>query len=464
MRRTIEDISHPEPRARKRGPVKQYLLRAAMVAALMGAIGLAACSGDGKSSPPGTAGPGSGTPMVPSTQVSGTAEPLPPELQKILDRVAEVRGLEAPPTLKASLVSRADLPALLDRLITEDDRQWFAETTTLYRLLGHFTPEQDYLSIYQSFGALAVLGLYSPADEELWVVHDGPEVDFAALPRQQMETLVHELVHVLQDYHFGLQEVYDRVSTSLDWEQAWTSVVEGDAVTHERKYSQKYLSAPVRIGAGRAFLVADIAQLGEVPASIARELLFPYTTGADWIRTIVEEQGSGVVDEMIKDPPRGTVYVLHPELLRQGWKPRDVKLPDLAPALGGAWSRESGGSIGEFGWRNYFQLRIRAGDAAAAAAGWAGDRYDVYVDGGESAAAFRVSFKDAAEARQFAQAQKDFLAGARAELQQDGRIQYATMRTGYVTATTEVMGDEVVFVIASSRAVAEKAMKALLNG
>jgi len=464
MRRIIEDIPDPDPRARNRGPVKHHLFRAAIAAVLMAAIASGACSSRSEA-PPAAESVATGTATATDATPVTTPEPLPPGLQEMLDQVAEVRGLAPPPALKATLVSRADLPALLDSLITDDDRAWFARTTTLYRLLGHFTPEQDYLTIYQGFGAVAVLGLYSPVYEQLWVVNDGTDIDFATLPRQQKETLAHELVHAIQDYYFDLDETYDQISDNLDREQAWTSVVEGDAVTHERQYSQRYLSVPVRGGAGPVFLLASLAQLTDVPASIARELIFPYTTGAEWIRTIVEEEGVDAVNEMLRDPPRGTAYVLHPELRRQGWQPRDVKLPDLAPALGNNWTRESGGSIGEFGWRNYFQLRIRAGDASSAAAGWDGDAYDVYVKDGQSVAAFRVSFNDAAEAAQFAQAQQDFIAGApQAETVQDGAIQYATFRTGYVTATTRVAGDEVVFVIGSDRDVAEQAMQALVGG
>lgn len=464
MRRSIEDSPDPDQRARKRGFVKRYLVLAAMAAALVALLALgAACSNRNESGRSGDS-----TPTATSTEAEptpdGTAQPLPPGLQEMLEQVAEVRGLPPPPELTVSLVSRADLPALLDELITDDDREWFQRTTTLYRLLGHFTPDQDYLSIYQAFGATAVLGLYSPAQKELWVVHEGTSIDLDTLPRGQKETLAHELLHALQDHHFNLEETYEGVMDNLDWEQAWTSVVEGDAVTHERIFSQRYLSMPLRAGGGRLFLLADLQQITDVPASIARELIFPYTTGADWIRAIVAEEGVEAVNEMLRNPPRGTAYILHPGLRREGWKPRDVKLPDMSRALGSGWERESRGSIGEFGWRNYLQLRIRAGDASSAAAGWAGDTYSVYVKDEESVAVFRIGFKDESEAREFAQAQQDFIAGARAETAQDGAIQYATFRTGYVTATTNVAGEDVIFVIGSNRDVAERAMKTLAGG
>lgn len=467
MRRTIEDSPDPDRRARKRGSVKRYRLLAAMAASLIALAGVAACSdNEGTRAPEATSTAVEAPAETPTagTPAGDTPEPLPAGLREVLEQVAEVRGLEPPEELKASLVSRADLPGLLEDLITDEDRAWFARTTTLYRLMGHFTPEQDYLTIYQSFGASAVLGLYSPAHKQLWVVHEGQELDFDTLPRGQKETLAHELVHVLQDHHFNLEETYEGVMDNLDREQAWTAVVEGDAVTHEGIFSRRYLAVPVGAGGGRLLLLADLAQITNVPPSIARELIFPYTTGAEWVRAIVADEGAEAVNEMLRNPLAGTAYVLHPELRTAGWEPRDVKLPDMADALGDSWERESGGSIGEFGWRNYLQLRIRGLDAGTAAAGWAGDAYDVYVKDDESVAVFRIAFNDGSQAQEFADAQQDFIANARAETAADGGIQYATFRTGYVTATTAVAGDEVVLVMGSSREVAERAMEALAGG
>jgi hypothetical protein len=71
---------------------------------------------------------------------------------------------------------------------------------------------------------------------------------------------------------------------------------------------------------------------------------------------------------------------------------------------------------------------------------------------------------DPAEAQAFAQAQQSFITAARAGTEQKGAIQFATFRTGYVTATTEVSGSEVLFAIGSGREVAERAIEALAGG
>jgi hypothetical protein len=426
-------------------------------------FGLAVACSDRDQAPDGSTPGATATVGGPApTRPPSTPQALTPELQEIMDNLASVRGLDAPPALEVNLVARSELPGLLDSLLTDEDREWFRNTTTLYRLLGHFRDDQDYETVYETFGGVSVLGLYSPLDDALWVVHaDGETLDLANLPAGHKETLVHEFVHAIQDYNLKLDEVYSRTVDDLDWGLAYTSAVEGDAVTTEREYTRKY---GFRIGAGPVlFAAGGLPATQDVPPSIARELLFPYTTGVDWVAE-VRRDGTAAVDAIIKDPPRGSVYVIHPELLAAGFEPAEVELPDLGDALGDGWERESGGQFGEFQVRNYLQLRIRAGQSATAAAGWQGDRYAVYVNGDESVAAFRLKFATDNDAREFVEAQEDWLSEAAGDPESKDGAQYYPGDDGDVTATTAPSGTEVVFVIGSSREVAEKAMRALLNG
>lgn len=443
---------------------KRWLL--ALAAAL--ALVLAGCDGDASpaaTAPLATVRPeataATSTPTPSPSASPGSPESLTPGLRKILDDVATVRQLAPPPDLKITLIPRSQLPALLDDLLTAEDRGWFDHTTTLYRLLGHLGDDQDYLSIYKSFGTDAILGLYSPDHDQLWVVQDGDIGGIDNLTRPQQSTLAHEFVHALQDYHFDLGAIDERIiMDDRDIGLAWSAVVEGDAVIHENLYTRTYL---VRIGGGGFVLSADAALPASVPVSITRELYFPYITGVTWVQGVLARDGIDAVNRMISDPPRGTAFALHPDLAATGWQPTTVALPDLASALGPGWRRESGGTLGEFGYGNYLQLRLGAADAASGAAGWAGDHYDVYVNGAESAAAFRIAFRDASEATEFAARQQRLLdAGGSAEAQGDMRL--VTANDGDVTATLPPAGAEVLFTIASTRAAALAALVALAGG
>lgn len=404
--------------------------------------------------PPGTTG-------TPAPSATSAARSLPAGLQQILDDVARIRELPAPPALKADVISRDELPALLQRLTTDDDRRYFKTTTTLYRLLGHFRQDQDFETVYNSFGAGSILGLYYPPEDHLWVVSDsGASPDFGNLPRTEKETLAHELTHAIQDFNFKLDVVGKTVETDLDRSFAYTNVIEGDAVTNEGAYSAKFLAGP---GSGLRFMLGAPDQAPDVPASFTRELLFPYTTGAAWIKEIRAKEGLKPIDDMLARPPSASSVILHPELRTNGWKPQTVTLPDLAQALGPGWTRESGGTFGEFQVRNYLQIRLRASEAASAATGWAGDHYDVYVNGNASLAAFRIAFSSSKEAEEFAASQQSFLKAARAVVTADGAATVADIPGGATTATLTLKSD-VLFVIASTHTDAVRALRAITGG
>ncbi len=392
---------------------------------------------------------------------TATVPPLPEALQTMLADVAEVRQLEVPPALRALTIPRADLPALLDRLTSDDEREDYAKLTTLYRLLGHLGQDQDYGAIFDEFGAEAILGLYSPNEDTLWVVTESADEGFEDLSRGELETLAHELVHALQDYHFALDETFDLVAGNLDREQAWTAVVEGDAVTHEGRYSQRFLWRP---GVGRAFLLGGLPQIGNVPISIVRELLFPYTTGAAWIRDVLADEGIEAIDALIVDPPAATSLILHPELRAAGWQPEQVVLPRIEAALGPGWERESGGTLGEFHLQNYLRLQTGSGTANRAAEGWSGDRYDVYTDGERSVIVARLRFVDEEETAEFAETHRDLTVAAAGMVIEAGALTLAAQSNGNVVALLEPRGRDVFFAIGSDAEAAEAALGAILGG
>jgi hypothetical protein len=411
------------------------------------ALIVAACGGDSPSQP-GNGDPATIRPTP--TLVAGT---LPDDLSAVLERVAELRGLAAPPNLQALVVERDDLEALLDSLYTPEDLKWFNDTTTLYRLLGHFRQDQDFLTIFQSFGTQAVLGLYAPDRDTLWVVVEDEADGFGDLSRIEEQTLAHELVHAIQDYRFDLDDVYLTIVEDLDRNLAWSAVIEGDAVAIEERYSEEFMMIE---RAGVAFLLAapDLAQVTDIPQSIVRELYFPYTTGVSAVAGIVDGGDRDLIDQLLAVPPSGTAVIMHPELLAAGWQPKVMTLPDFAGGLGDGWTRESGGALGEFNLQNYLTLTIRSDAAEEAAEGWAGDRYDVYVSGDDSVAVFRVAFADDDEADELRAAINDILRVVRADISDRGSYRLASFPSGRGYAIFDSLPSEVLFAIASSPEIA----------
>ncbi|MXZ88167.1 MAG: hypothetical protein F4Z07_04855 [Dehalococcoidia bacterium] len=425
---------------------------------------------------PGAATPPTTPPATP-TSASPAAEETPPSpdgLLRILHEVAEVRGLDAPPTLRALAVARQDVADVYVELVTDEDRARLDVDTVLYRLLGYLDAEQTLWDITISFVDL-VLGFYSSDHKTLWVVTEAEDLRVENLPRSQRQTLAHEILHALQDYHFDLNKTRDEFEGNLDASLAFTSVVEGDAVVHTDRYSRRYLALP---GRGGLLFVAAGAQFEDIPAPILRELYFPYTTGAEWAEYVLRTGGVEALNDYFTEPPPASTLILHPELANAGWRPEPLEdsLPAdaLAASLGTGWQVLSSGSLGEFQLINYL-----VGDAQAsrgwlrdprnlralyAARGWAGDRYQLFANGeGEAVLVARVRFTDNEEALEFAREHRE-VATLGADVAEEGDLLLARRADGNVVALLEPVGRDVLFAIGTSADVARAALEAVVRG
>lgn len=461
--------------------------------ALLMALALVACGGERTAEPaepaasptdapsptaspvPRAAEP-SATPPSPSpTATPGETPPPSDGLLRILKEVAEVRGLDAPPTLRALAVASGDVLEVYLGLVTDADRARLDVDTVLYRLLGYLDAEETLWDITVSFLDL-VLGFYSPDHKTLWVVTEAEDLRVEHLPRSQQETLAHEILHALQDYHFDLNKTFDGLAGNLDATLAFTSVVEGDAVVHTERYSRRYLALP---GRGGLLFVATATQVEEIPAPILRELYFPYTTGADWADYVLRNEGVEALNGYLTEPPAASTLILHPELAGTGWQrePLQDSLPpaeELAASLGAGWRVLSSGSLGEFQLLNYLvgDARPLPGwlrdprnlGAVQAARGWSGDRYELFANGeGEAVVVAHVRFSDGEDALEFAREHRE-VATLNAGVVEEGDLLLATRPDGNVVALLEPVGRDVLFAIGTSAEVARAALEALVRG
>ena len=383
-----------------------------------------------------------------------TFAPLPAVVQETLDAVAKLRGLSAPPALRAKVVTREEMPAAFEAALTDDDRTWFARTTTLYRLLGYLRADQDYYSLYVSLADSDILGFYNPLNDTLVVGTEGGTASFEALSAGERGVLVHELVHAIQDHHFRLDEKFKTVVDDLDRNLAYTAVVEGDANTHQQLYRRR-----AGLAAGpHVFLTLSGTQ--QLPLPIAREFQFPYTMGADWITGVRGKGGTAAIDQLLETPPSGTWQVLHPD--RTGFTPAEAPLPDLSRALGEGWNRDSGGTFGEFQWGNFLQTRLRGLDSLAAASSWIGDGYGVYRNGGESIAVFSARTTASGDAKLSA-AVREWIASSRTHMTEGEHVAIGIESDGRTFLIMDYPGG-FLFVVASNEALARRIPQALFSG
>jgi uncharacterized iron-regulated protein len=181
-----------------------------------------------------------------------------------------------------------------------------------------------------------IQGYYSIKDKRLFLYDD-------VSTAYERGVLIHEMVHALQDQHFGLAKLHQE-SFGSDAELALAALIEGDATFTMIELLKK--DQP------------RVAAMLDAPLDKAKNLqnAFLYARGARYVKALKERGGWKAVDAAYRFPPRTTAAILHPE---------GVAAIDLGP----------GKSIGELGIIKMLAAHPETKALAVqAAAGWQGDR------------------------------------------------------------------------------------------
>mgnify|MGYP001483837187 CR=1 FL=1 len=438
MRRIDQDSHSRWLRARLANPVKRLLLT--LIAAT--AAFVIACSGGGSEEP------------------AFESQPLSPGLQAMLEDVAEIRGLPAPTGIRIGAIPRERVAEFVESELTDDDRAAMDHLTSLYRLLGYLSANQDYRQLYLQLLTEAAIGFYAPPDSTMWLVRDELQLDPANLSEIERSTLAHEFIHAVQDNAYDLERLEHNASNIDDSGLARAAILEGDAVAHERLWLESELAS----NGMRSFINASAVQ-SSVPAALERELRFPYEAGLDWVTAIRASSGQPAINAILRDRRElTTAEIMHPAIRDTGWLPQEVALPDISSGLGGDWSRSVDGVLGEFRLANYLQLWLPSLEALGAAQGWTGDQFGLYSDGDGSLAIFRVKFFDPKDAGEFAQAHIRLLQQSGAEVEEATTGTAGTYPAGRtVIQLRDTAQDEVIFVVASTPEAAASAAALLIN-
>jgi hypothetical protein len=150
----------------------------------------------------------------------------------------------------------------------------------------------------------AVAGFYSARDDEIKIITDTPES-----PTINNATLVHELVHALQDQHYDLtKEKYG--GQTQDEQLATDGLIEGDAGYVEQRYAERCGGAwecvrtPSSGGSGDGG--GGTPNLG-----IFLTIYQPYSDGPDYVHDLVRSEGWGALEDRFETPPASTEQIIH---------------------------------------------------------------------------------------------------------------------------------------------------------
>ena len=279
----------------------------------------------------------------------------------IASRVEALRGLKfrTRPVPQRVSPSQARDEGLedLDRSYPETRRRADEE---VLKLLGLIEPGVDLRNVSASVFGEGVAGYYDPRSKRLRIV-SGTTPD--ALSEM---VLAHELTHALEDQRFGLAVSEGETD---DAALARLALVEGTATVVMQEYLVRYIGAEKALGG----LLGAALQTGpDLPNFLQDQLIWPYLGGSEFIQELRQTGGGKWTLIDLADRVRGpdsTEQVIHPDKWLAVEKPLpvrfDVKLHD-------DWHNVASGTWGEW------QTRALLGGADEAAAGWGGDRYELW--------------------------------------------------------------------------------------
>lgn len=321
--------------------------------------------------------------------------------REVVPQVERAVGLRFRRPPLVAVRSREQVRQYLDRKIAEQLPT--AEIQAVQRTYRAFRLMDDTLDLRRLMLDLygeQVAGFYDPDSAKLFILR-------GADPQMVRLILAHELVHALQDQYMPLNRIL-KLKHQNDRQMAGQAVAEGQATLASiLALSQGAVELP-SLGRMWAGVREGIRQQREsmpvfanAPLIIQEGLIFPYLAGADFMQSF--EQRRGRPDEMPYGDrlPVSTEQILHASKYTARELPRRV-----------AFGRVRGGDtlvyeddFGEFETRVALQTwGVGEADATAAAAGWNGDRYEVFGTPQGTALVWVTAWDTAEDATQFAQA------------------------------------------------------------
>ena len=291
--------------------------------------------------------------------------------QQIEQNVIALRNLPLLEPIFPTLYTRAELTEQLeaDALIALD-RDELAQQSLVLSALDFVPPGYDLYEALVPFLTAAVAGYYEPATKQFIVVSEG-----AVMSQEEQLTYAHEFMHALQDQHFQLALLGQRI-LSDDANLALRALGEGEAELIEFLYRSTGLLTGETLDPGE--FIYGTPEAGNTPDFLVDNFNFPYTRGFDFAYALYNEGGWPRFDEAWARLPQSTEQVLHPEKYLAAEAPQLVSLPPLTDTLGADWALVKENVLGEFYLREYLAGQLPTSTAVPAAAGWGGDQFAVY--------------------------------------------------------------------------------------
>jgi len=257
---------------------------------------------------------------------------------------------------------------LLQRMQEPEVQKQVANQEAAYKLLGLAPDTLHFSDLLVRLLTEQIIGYYDPKTKVLYVVQGSPE-DYAGI------TIMHELVHALQDQYTNLDSL-QHITGDDDRAAAAQAVIEGQA-TYEQMYimsgggSNIAAQFPGGWDTMRQAIRDNMKSqpvFSSAPRALQESMIFPYINGADYVRRYKAHYGKRMPFDTL---PSTTEELMHDAAFFG--KTKDVPSEITLPAIANTFETNN---MGEFGTRVFLYAHTRVEDLSIRASnGWDGDKY-----------------------------------------------------------------------------------------
>jgi hypothetical protein len=296
------------------------------------------------------------------------------QVDKMLAAVTEITGFQARKPISRELITREGIRKLVETRLDEESTPEEIRLEELFlKKFGLVDLDFDLAAQMVDVLTEQAAALYDFQTKKLYLAT-------WTSPDMREFSLVHELVHALQDQEFNLRK-YVESKAGSDADMARMAVVEGQASWVMTEYVMRQsgrslaTSRFLAVAAAAASRVEaqDYPVFSSAPLFLRETLLFPYTWGMLFQQSVIEKYKSAGFAEIFRRPPTSSQQILDPEVYFAGRKPTKPDLPKLA--LGRAYKKVAEGQVGQLEHSILIRKFIEEKVAKEFSPKWRGGRY-----------------------------------------------------------------------------------------
>lgn len=364
-------------------------------------LGLLLCACGGAQPAPTPADPVPIEPAPSSAAPTRAAGDPPAKLDahiaKVLEQASSLRHLPKKTDVPGTVLARdALLAELKGHVLREVPKEAILREGLSMKLCGLIGKEVDYEGIMFRLLEEQLAGFYLPEQGRMYLASDLEEGMAEA-------TLVHELIHALQDQHFDLKTGAKYKPGQSDRSFARSALAEGDATSAMADFMTGAVGsegAPPDPTVEKTILIAMQGTMPDyAPKILQQSLVSPYVHGLKFVNALRRKGGWAAVDAAWKNPPTTSEQLLHLEKFATHEPPLAVSAPD-ANTFGGDFVRDDDDSLGEEGVLLMVEsITGQHRTATDLARGWGGDRNAIFTHRTTGATALVMHLRYDADAK-----------------------------------------------------------------